>query len=1617
MLNFVPNVGVEPNSVITSAPVTLTTYQTLTITGGTLVVNGLPVSSPYAAQANDQVSVRVTSSASYSSAVFAKVTSTTDQDISVYFALTKASSDWVIYPSLRGINPLFLSQYANGTPYVPDIVDNAYAVYSTNGTLLNRISLDTATSGTATPSGYYVLTDYFAKKVYLFSTDNVLLAEKTYSDPVYGGDSTGWAADPENNSIFWISIPAQNRVVGLDNSLTEVVSYTLGSSPMGISSINPESPSSKLAICSSGDNTLLIVDSNTGSITQTIAVPGKPFEVLVSGSKAFVSLTDTAHLAVVDLNSYAVTSVSLPDIASGLSSRNSKVYICAVDRVVELDTNTLASRSVRIPGTYLFSSAVKDNYLYAVDLNGSTVQVLDLLTLAKVDQFSTERKPYSILVSGGSLVVGILYDNTPTLMFTPDTVPKAFGLSDSLLVPRNFAVQTSSILVDDVYPGVPIPVSVPDIYGAQIIKNGIGVGASTTAVRDDVVSLSFLTPVEGGVSIRIPLIIGTVYDTFDSSTALVDATPDPFEFVDLTDQTRSTYVLSNSVTLSGMDSDAVVVISAAPASAVLYKNGSSLGTNFGSFSNGDTLRVGMVTPSGSCDVVGVTVTAGDYTTVWTLTTAGRTDYFILDQYLATPLTDLPTVGGVAVTSNDALAYVSTSLTGSVGRTYLNATPTGSAEQQDYLTLLDKAKNTIYLIDPTTQSIVKAYVAPHPISSVDYYPKYAPDGTTPTHLVLGVKGVAELILLDSSLDYLGQVTLTDEVSALYVTSESILITAHKSLDKVARYSISGDSFTYMDSVSSASPDFLYEDELSNTLLIGSSTNRVLTVTSMNLVPQVTVAEIVPQGVAIDVANSKTFIADTYSNSVRVFNMSYVEIGRIELSGPPSDIFLDSSKLYVSNVKDNTVSRIDSSTGVVEATVGFNSTVLGLSVANGVLYVLESVSNLDLVSTTSQLTPMSNFSLPLQDGVPVGSVVTSPSITVTGLVRPVKFYAEAYPGVTLLVNGVDKGSATSYVWNGDEVAVREIAPAEYYTQRDLRIGACGVSSIFSVRTEPNLTPDQMLFAPLYDQYVDSLAMSSSVTISGLTPGFSTVLDLDFGTTVGGAYVNGELYLNDTITVTNGDVVRLVILVQGPYGALRNYYVLRLSNPVGHIKVVTITLEGALPWPTFAQRKYEFSPLVVEEDIHVFDSGIQPISRSTSEAVYSALASESLGTPLFKHGLTTPTSITWPQSLGPTLGPKQVPPLIRTLVEADLSTQEVLNKFLVTIPMVLQSVVEPLLRVTSLDAGLTADPEHYVIPYRTYDLNIGEYLQGLLHSVLSMAQTKLVYDMTKADLPRMYVQSFNWTSLPIQYLRGPVRDCYVLPMGYEWAQYLGKYFRDMEYAQVPLGTVAYFDPVFIRNPEFNYLYYEMQTLNLVYEIHSGESSGWSHVRHSFTLLPYLEAVAQVFRYGVGLFPVGSPLHTVGSQKEVSTGTPVYLSYFLKYGIQAQGINVQEWPLELIFLSARATNHNFYIRSGLEARLDQDSVSYCPPYGTCYLKGLYPSLSEAFAAAQADSDRLRPLTAVPFKGCYLWIEDPVLEIVQCASVGPNDPFIIPYAWNLSQGPLKVARTQLKVSRYLNGG
>ncbi|EDM85054.1 choice-of-anchor U domain-containing protein [Limnobacter sp. MED105] len=99
-------------------------------------------------------------------------------------------------------------------------------------------------------------------------------------------------------------------------------------------------------------------------------------------------------------------------------------------------------------------------------------------------------------------------------------------------------------------------------------------------------------------------------------TVASDTTPDTFSFTAVTGQTPSTNTASNTVTIAGLNSPAPISITGGTYS----NNGSQFTSAAGTISNGQTLQLRTDSPAEPGETAVVTVTVGDFSTSFTVTT-------------------------------------------------------------------------------------------------------------------------------------------------------------------------------------------------------------------------------------------------------------------------------------------------------------------------------------------------------------------------------------------------------------------------------------------------------------------------------------------------------------------------------------------------------------------------------------------------------------------------------------------------------------------------------------------------------------------------------------------------------------------------------------------------------------------------------------------------------------------------------------------------------------------------------------------------------------------------------------------------------------------------------------
>jgi uncharacterized delta-60 repeat protein len=200
----------------------------------------------------------------------------------------------------------------------------------------------------------------------------------------------------------------------------------------------------------------------------------------------------------------------------------------------------------------------------------------------------------------------------------------------------------------------------------------------------------------------------------------------------------------------------------------------------------------------------------------------------------------------------------------------------------------------------------------------------------------------------------------------------------------------------------------------------------------------------------------------------------------------------------------------------------------------------------------------FTFTDQTGVPLNTLITSNTITVSGIDSP------AAISITGGEYSIDSGPFTSSagtVNNGTTVTLRQTSSETYSTTTNVNLTIGGVSDTFSVTTiagsGTDATPDPFTFTPQNGVPLNSVATSNEVTITGIDA--STAISV-----VGGEYsVNNNSYTTFIGTITNGSTVRVRQTSSGSYSTTTQT-TLTVGGISGTFNVTTMAAPPSGPIP---------------------------------------------------------------------------------------------------------------------------------------------------------------------------------------------------------------------------------------------------------------------------------------------------------------------------------------------------------------------------------------------------------------------------------------------------------------------
>ncbi|MBL8470958.1 MAG: PKD domain-containing protein [Rhodocyclaceae bacterium] len=174
-----------------------------------------------------------------------------------------------------------------------------------------------------------------------------------------------------------------------------------------------------------------------------------------------------------------------------------------------------------------------------------------------------------------------------------------------------------------------------------------------------------------------------------------------------------------------------------------------------------------------------------------------------------------------------------------------------------------------------------------------------------------------------------------------------------------------------------------------------------------------------------------------------------------------------------------------------------------------------ANFTVTTAVLDTTP-SQFSFASTSGVTPGATVTSGSASIWGINGPAPISVN---GGEYSINGGTFTSSDGTVSNGQTVRVRQIASSSFSTQTTAALTVGGVSAGYSVTTvAEDTTPNAFAFTSLSGQQLNKLVTSTTKTISGINA--PTPISI-----AGGEYsINNGAFTSAPGTIMNGQGVRV-------------------------------------------------------------------------------------------------------------------------------------------------------------------------------------------------------------------------------------------------------------------------------------------------------------------------------------------------------------------------------------------------------------------------------------------------------------------------------------------------------------
>ena len=280
----------------------------------------------------------------------------------------------------------------------------------------------------------------------------------------------------------------------------------------------------------------------------------------------------------------------------------------------------IVSNTVTITGINAASPISVTGGEYSIGCSGTFTAVAGTITNSQTVCVRHTSSGTPATATNTTLTVGGVSDTftSTTAPLGVDTTPDPFTFTDVTGVALSTLIVSNTVTITGINAASPISVTGGEY---SIGCSGTFTAVAGTITNSQTVCVRHTSSGTPATATNTTLTVGGVSDTFTSTTAPlgVDTTPDPFTFTDVTGVALSTLIVSNTVTVTGINAASPISVTGGEYSIGCSGTFTAVA---GTITNGQTVCVRHTSSGTPAGAANTTLTVGGVSDTFTSTTAG-----------------------------------------------------------------------------------------------------------------------------------------------------------------------------------------------------------------------------------------------------------------------------------------------------------------------------------------------------------------------------------------------------------------------------------------------------------------------------------------------------------------------------------------------------------------------------------------------------------------------------------------------------------------------------------------------------------------------------------------------------------------------------------------------------------------------------------------------------------------------------------------------------------------------------------------------------------------------------------------------------------------------------------